>query len=146
MALIDQDLESVIHILKINEIRRLGEEQSKMESNNQISININNNDGINKVADALGNISELAVMFMYEISKYGELDEDEMEIREKAFSGAITIMFQALFEEDNYDDAKKFIKMYEEIMEKKIDSVGDKVKHAKGMFDLNNLSDIANPN
>ena len=78
MALIDQDLESVIHILKINEIRRLGEEQSKMESNNQLSININNDDGINKVADALGNISELAVMFMYEISKYGELDEDEM--------------------------------------------------------------------
>ena len=59
MALVDQDLESVIHILKINEIRRLGEEQSKMESNNQLSININNDDGINKVADALGNIVSL---------------------------------------------------------------------------------------
>ena len=146
MALVDQDLESVIHILKINEIRRLGKEQSEMESNNQLSININNDDGINKVADALGNISELAVMYMYEISKYGELDEDEMDVREKAFSGAITIMFQALFGEDNYGDAKKFIKIYEEIMEKKIDSVGDKVKNAQNLFNLDNLSDIVNPN
>jgi len=70
MTIIDEDLEDIIGILKIHEIRRLGEEQSKMESNNQLSININNDDGINKVADALGNISELAVMFMYEISKY----------------------------------------------------------------------------
>jgi len=145
MALVDQDLESVIHILKINEIRRLGEEQSKMESNNQLSININNDDGINKVADALGNISELAVMFMYEISKYGELDEDEMEIRERAFSSAITGLFKSLFGK-NDANAMKFIKMYEQIMEKKIDSVGDKIKHAKGMFDLDSLSDIVNPN
>jgi len=145
MALVDQDLESVIHILKINEIRRLGEEQSKMESNNQLSININNDDGINKVADALGNISELAVMFMYEISKYGELDDDEMEIRERAFSSAITGLFKSLFGK-NDANAMKFIKMYEQIMEKKIDSVGDKIKHAKGMFDLDSLSDIVNPN
>jgi hypothetical protein len=145
MALVDQDLESVIHILKINEIRRLGEEQSKMESNNQLSININNDDGINKVADALGNISELAVMFMYEISKYGELDDVEMEIRERAFSSAITGLFKSLFGK-NDANAMKFIKMYEQIMEKKIDSVGDKIKHAKGMFDLDSLSDIVNPN
>ena len=116
-----------------------------MESNNQLSININNDDGINKVADALGNISELAVMFMYEISKYGELDEDEMEIRERAFSSAITGLFKSLFGK-NDANAMKFIKMYEQIMEKKIDSVGDKIKHAKGMFDLDSLSDIVNPN
>ena len=36
--------------------------------------------------------------------------------------------------------------MFEQIMEKKIDEVGDKVKNAKNMFDLNNLSDIVNPN
>jgi len=145
MTIIDEDLEDIIGILKIHEIRRLGEEQSKMESNNQLSININNDDGINKVADALGNISELAVMFMYEISKYGELDEDEMEIRERAFSSAITGLFKSLFGK-NDANAMKFIKMYEQIMEKKIDSVGDKIKHAKGMFDLDSLSDIVNPN
>ena len=36
--------------------------------------------------------------------------------------------------------------MFEQIMEKKIDEVSDKVKNAKNMFDLNGLSDIVNPN
>ena len=31
--------------------------------------------------------------------------------------------------------------MFEQIMEKKIDEVSDKVKNAKNMFDLNGLSD-----
>lgn len=145
MALVDQDLESVIHILKINEIRRLGKEQSEMEEDNKLVININDDEGITKVADALGNLSELAVMFMYEIYKYGDMSEDEMETREKAFSGAMTIMFQALFGEDNYDVAKKFIKKYDGIMRKKIKDVGDKAK-ASGVFDLDSLSDIVNPN
>lgn len=145
MALVDQDLESVIHILKINEIRRLGKEQSEMEEDNKLVININDDEGITKVADALGNISELAVMFMYEIYKYGDMSEDEMETREKAFSGAMTVMFQSLFGEDNYDVAKKFIKKYDGIMRKKIKDVGDKAK-ASGVFDLDSLSDIVNPN
>jgi len=145
MTIIDEDLEDIIGILKIHEIRRLGEEQSKMESNNQLSININDDEGITKVADALGNLSELAVMFMYEIYKYGNMSEDEMETREKAFSGAMTVMFQSLFGEDNYDVAKKFIKKYDGIMRKKIKDVGDKAK-ASGVFDLDSLSDIVNPN
>ena len=145
MALVDQDLESVIHILKINEIRRLGKEQSEMEEDNKLVININDDEGITKVANALGNISELAVMFMYEIYKYGDMSEDEMETREKAFSGAMTIVFQSLFGEDNYDVAKKFIKKYDGIMRKKIKDVGDKAK-ASGVFDLDSLSDIVNPN
>jgi len=145
MALVDQDLESVIHILKINEIRRLGKEQSEMEEDNKLVININDDEGITKVADALGNLSELAVMFMYEIYKYGDMSEDEMETREKAFSGAMTVMFQSLFGEDNYDVAKKFIKKYDRIMRKKIKDVGDKAK-ASGVFDLDSLSDIVNPN
>ena len=145
MALVDQDLESVIHILKINEIRRLGKEQSEMEEDNKLVININDDEGITKVADALGNLSELAVMFMYEIYKYGNMSEDEMETREKAFSGAITMVFQSLFGEDNYDVAKKFIKKYDGIMRKKIKDVGDKAK-ASGVFDLDSLSDIVNPN
>ena len=145
MALVDQDLESVIHILKINEIKRLGKEQSEMEEDNKLVININDDEGITKVANALGNISELAVMFMYEIYKYGDMSEDEMETREKAFSGAMTIMFQSLFGEDNYDVAKKFIKKYDGIMRKKIKDVGDKAK-ASGVFDLDSLSDIVNPN
>ena len=145
MALVDQDLESVIHILKINEIRRLGKEQSEMEEDNKLVININDDEGITKVADALGNISELAVMFMYEIYKYGDMSEDEMETREKAFSGAMTIVFQSLFGEDNYDVAKIFIKKYDGIMRKKIKDVGDKAK-ASGVFDLDSLSDIVNPN
>jgi len=145
MALVDQDLESVIHILKINEIRRLGKEQSEMEEDNKLVININDDEGITKVADALGNLSELAVMFMYEIYKYGDMSEDEMETREKAFSGAMTVMFQSLFGEDNYDVAKKFIKKYDGIMRKKIKDVGDKAK-ASGVFDLDSLSDIVNPN
>ena len=147
MILVDEDLESVIHILKVNEIRRLGKEQSEMEENNKISININDDEGIDKVADALANISELAVMFMYEIYKYGNMDEDEMETREKAFSSAMTIVFQALFGKENYDDAKKFIEIYDKIMRKKIDSVGDRVKLTKKkLFDLDSLSDIVNPN
>ena len=145
MALVDQDLESVIHILKINEIRRLGKEQSEMEEDNKLVININDDEGITKVANALGNISELAVMFMYEIYKYGDMSEDEMETREKAFSGAMTIVFQSLFGEDNYDVAKMFIKKYDRIMRKKIKDVGDKAK-ASGVFDLDSLSDIVNPN
>ena len=145
MALVDQDLESVIHILKINEIRRLGKEQSEMEEDNKLVININDDEGITKVADALGNLSELAVMFMYEIYKYGDMSEDEMETREKAFSGAMTIVFQSLFGEDNYDVAKMFIKKYDGIMRKKIKDVGDKAK-ASGVFDLDSLSDIVNPN
>ena len=145
MALVDQDLESVIHILKINEIRRLGKEQSEMEEDNKLVININDDEGITKVADALGNISELAVMFMYEIYKYGDMSEDEMETREKAFSGAMTIVFQSLFGKDNYDVAKMFIKKYDRIMRKKIKDVGDKAK-ASGVFDLDSLSDIVNPN
>ena len=145
MALVDQDLESVIHILKINEIRRLGKEQSEMEEDNKLVININDDEGITKVADALGNLSELAVMFMYEIYKYGDMSEDEMETREKAFSGAMTIVFQSLFGKDNYDVAKMFIKKYDRIMRKKIKDVGDKAK-ASGVFDLDSLSDIVNPN
>jgi len=145
MALVDQDLESVIHILKINEIKRLGKEQSEMEEDNKLVININDDEGITKVADALGNISELAVMFMYEIYKYGDMSEDEMETREKAFSGAMTIVFQSLFGKDNYDVAKMFIKKYDRIMRKKIKDVGDKAK-ASGVFDLDSLSDIVNPN
>jgi len=145
MALVDQDLESVIHILKINEIRRLGKEQSEMEEDNKLVININDDEGITKVADALGNVSELAVMFMYEIYKYGDMSEDEMETREKAFSGAMTIVFQSLFGKDNYDVAKMFIKKYDRIMRKKIKDVGDKAK-ASGVFDLDSLSDIVNPN
>ena len=145
MALVDQDLESVIHILKINEIRRLGKEQSEMEEDNKLVININDDEGITKVANALGNISELAVMFMYEIYKYGDMSEDEMETREKAFSGAMTIVFQSLFGKDNYDVAKMFIKKYDRIMRKKIKDVGDKAK-ASGVFDLDSLSDIVNPN
>jgi len=145
MALVDQDLESVIHILKINEIRRLGKEQSEMEEDNKLVININDDEGITKVADALGNISELAVMFMYEIYKYGDMSEDEMETREKAFSGAMTIVFQSLFGEDNYDVAKMFIKKYDGIMRKKIEDLGDKAKESN-MFDLDSLSDIVNPN
>ena len=145
MALVDQDLESVIHILKINEIRRLGKEQSEMEEDNKLVININDDEGITKVANALGNISELAVMFMYEIYKYGDMSEDEMETREKAFSGAMTIVFQSLFGEDNYDVAKMFIKKYDGIMRKKIEDLGDKAKESN-MFDLDSLSDIVNPN
>jgi len=145
MALVDQDLESVIHILKINEIRRLGKEQSEMEEDNKLVININDDEGITKVADALGNLSELAVMFMYEIYKYGDMSEDEMETREKAFSGAMTIVFQSLFGEDNYDVAKMFIKKYDGIMRKKIEDLGDKAKESN-MFDLDSLSDIVNPN
>jgi len=145
MALVDQDLESVIHILKINEIRRLGKEQSEMEEDNKLVININDDEGITKVADALGNVSELAVMFMYEIYKYGDMSEDEMETREKAFSGAMTIVFQSLFGEDNYDVAKMFIKKYDGIMRKKIEDLGDKAKESN-MFDLDSLSDIVNPN
>ena len=38
-----------------------------MEENNKLSININDSEGINKVANALGNISEMAVMFLFEI-------------------------------------------------------------------------------
>tara|TARA_R100000781_G_C4078248_1_gene126827 strand:+ start:724 stop:1161 length:438 start_codon:yes stop_codon:yes gene_type:complete len=145
MALVDQDLESVIHILKINEIKRLGKEQSEMEEDNKLVININDDEGITKVANALGNISELAVMFMYEIYKYGDMSEDEMETREKAFSGAMTIVFQSLFGEDNYDVAKMFIKKYDGIMRKKIEDLGDKAKESN-MFDLDSLSDIVNPN
>ena len=145
MALVDQDLESVIHILKINEIKRLGKEQSEMEEDNKLVININDDEGITKVADALGNLSELAVMFMYEIYKYGDMSEDEMETREKAFSGAMTIVFQSLFGEDNYDVAKMFIKKYDGIMRKKIEDLGDKAKESN-MFDLDSLSDIVNPN
>lgn len=145
MALVVDDIDSIVHILKINEIKRLGKEQSEMEENNKLSININDSEGINKVANALGNISEMAVMFLYEISKYGELDDVEMEIREKAFSSAITGVFKSLFG-SNDANAKEFIQMFEQIMEKKIDEVSDKVKNAKNMFDLNGLSDIVNPN
>ena len=95
MALVVDDIDSIVHILKINEIKRLGKEQSEMEENNKLSININDSEGISKVANALGNISEMAVMFLYEISKYGKLDNVEMEIREKAFSSAITGVFKS---------------------------------------------------
>ena len=116
-----------------------------MEEDNKLVININDDEGITKVANALGNISELAVMFMYEIYKYGDMSEDEMETREKAFSGAMTIVFQSLFGEDNYDVAKMFIKKYDGIMRKKIEDLGDKAKESN-MFDLDSLSDIVNPN
>ena len=116
-----------------------------MEENNKISININDDEGIDKVADALANISELAVMFMYEIYKYGDVDENDMEVREKAFSGAMTMLFKSLFK-DNIDVAKMFIEKYDKIMRKKIDSVKDRIKKTKDMFDLDNLSDIVNPN
>ena len=145
MALVVDDIDSIVHILKINEIKRLGKEQSEMEEDNKLVININDDEGITKVANALGNISELAVMFMYEIYKYGDMSEDEMETREKAFSGAMTIVFQSLFGEDNYDVAKMFIKKYDGIMRKKIEDLGDKAKESN-MFDLDSLSDIVNPN
>ena len=145
MALVVEDIDYILHILKVNEIRRLGKEQSEMEENNKISININDDEGIDKVADALGNISELAVMFMYEIYKYGDVDENDMEVREKAFSGAMTMLFKSLFK-DNIDVAKIFIEKYDKIMRKKIDSVEDRIKKTKDMFDLDNLSDIVTPN
>ena len=42
-------------------------------------------------------------------------------------------------------DAREFIKKYDGIMRKKIKDVGDKAK-ASGVFDLDSLSDIVNPN
>ena len=38
MALVVDDIDSIVHILKINEIKRLGKEQSEMEENNKIII------------------------------------------------------------------------------------------------------------
>ncbi len=146
MALVVDDIDSIVHILKINEIKILGKEQSEMEENNKLSININDSEGISKVANALANISEMAVMFLYEVSKYGELDDVEMEIREKAFSRAINGVFKSLFG-SNDANAVEFIKMYEQIMEKKIDEVSENFQQiTKNMFDLNGLSDIVNPN
>ena len=31
------------------------------------------------------------------IYKYGDIDNDDMEVREKAFSGAMTMLFKSLF-------------------------------------------------